>query len=378
MRTQRDSMHTQRDSMYMQKCLDLAERGRGRVEANPMVGCIVVNGGRIVGKGWHREFGQAHAEIHCLRNAGEKARGGVLYVSLEPCDHYGKTPPCTSAIIDAGIRRVVIGMRDPNPDVSGHGADRLIEAGIQVVLGVERQLCEQLNETWIVNVTKKRPFVSLKIAQTLDGFIAPAKGRSRWITSDESRRIVHELRAGSDAVLIGAETLRKDNPELTVRHVEGDNPWRIVLARKLDFSPKLKLFSDAEKARTIVITSRNAFRSQPMQTDMLRSLGIEVLPVTAIRDRQASLSAVLRLLFNRFNIRSVMVEGGAGIFSSFIKQRLTDRLDVFIAPKIIGAGSTAFSELTPMHISDSYIYSFASTALSGGDVHAILRPHQEQ
>lgn len=370
-------MHDRKDSQYMRKCLQLAERGRGAVEPNPMVGAIIVEGGRIVGRGWHRKFGGPHAEVEAITDAGSAARGATLYVSLEPCNHYGKTPPCTQAIIDAGIRKVVIGMPDPNPDVAGHGAARLRAAGIIVIEHVERERCASLNEVYLVNAVEKRPFVLLKIAQTMDGFIAAAKGTSHWITSEEARREVHRLRAVYDAVLVGAETIRKDNPSLNVRHVMGTSPRRVVLTRSWNLPLSSAVFSDTDAARTILVTSRKAARTHADRVERLRARGVSVVTATTDTLEYASLQSTLQILYSEYSIRSILVEGGAEVFSAFLRARLTDRIDLFTAPKIIGQGKGSFSALRPLHLADAFRFRIEDVMRCGVDTYTILRPEKE-
>lgn len=371
-------MHDRKDSQYMLKCLQLAERGRGAVEPNPMVGAVIVDGGRIVGKGWHRVFGGAHAEVDALLDAGEKARGATMYVSLEPCNHFGKTPPCTQAIIDAGIRKVVIGMPDPNPDVAGAGANRLRAAGIVVIEHVERERCEALNEVYLANVVEKRPFVLLKVAQTIDGFIAASKGTSHWITSEDSRREVHRLRAIYDAVLVGAETIRKDNPSLNVRHIAGNSPRRVVLTRSWNLPIASTVFSDADARRTLVVTSRKAVRTHADRIQKLRARGISVIAATTDTQEYASLKSALQILFSEYSIRSILVEGGAEVFSAFLRAELVDRVDLFTAPKVIGQGKGSFQGLRPLHLADAYRFRIEDVMRCGIDMYTILRPEKEQ
>jgi len=366
-----------KDSQYMLKCLQLAERGRGAVEPNPMVGCVIVSGGRIVGRGWHQHYGGPHAEVEALREAGSKARGATVYVSLEPCNHFGKTPPCSEALIEAGVRKVVIGMPDPNPDVAGAGAQRLREAGITVTEDVERDRCEALNEVFIVNAVQKRPFVILKVAQTMDGYIAALKGTSHWITSEESRMEVHRLRSLYDAVLVGAETVRKDNPSLNVRHVAGRHPKRIVMTRSWNLPTSAAVFSDELRDQTVLITSKKSARANAETVTRFRKKGIEVMDVTTDILEFASLKAALSSLYRKYDVRSILVEGGAEIFSAFLRARLVDRLDVFTAPKIIGQGRAAFSALRPLHLSDAWRFRVEEVLRMGSDVYTILRPERE-
>jgi diaminohydroxyphosphoribosylaminopyrimidine deaminase / 5-amino-6-(5-phosphoribosylamino)uracil reductase len=368
---------SEKDSQYMRKCLELAERGRGAVEPNPMVGAIIVSGGRIVGRGWHQRYGGAHAEVEALRSAGDRARGATMYVSLEPCNHFGKTPPCTEAILDAGVAKVVIGMPDPNPAVAGGGAARLRSAGIMVSENVEQQRCEALNEVWLANTLHQRPFVLLKIAQTLDGFIAAAKGNSHWITSEESRIEVHRLRSLYEAVLVGAGTVRKDNPSLTVRHVQGRDPLRVVLTRSWGFPRSTALFTDGSPERTLVVTSVKAAKHHADEVAKFRARGVTVLEVSTDPMEYASLSATLKALYVDVGVRSLLVEGGAEVFSTFVHAGLADRIDVFTAPIVLGQGIGAFSALRPLHLSGAHRYNVEHVQILGGDTYTVLRSRKE-
>jgi len=370
-------MSSAKDRNYMSKCLELAERGRGFVEPNPMVGAVIVSDARIVGRGWHQRYGAAHAEVEAIRNAGERARGGTLYVSLEPCNHFGKTPPCTRAILEAGIAKVVIGMPDPNPDVPGGGAEELRRAGLTVVEHVERVRCEAMNEVWLANVTHARPFILLKIAQSMDGCIAALKGTSHWMTSPESRSEVHRLRSIYDAVLVGANTVRKDNPRLTVREVRGRDPLRIILTRSWNFQRSATVLTDAHPERTLLVTSRKAADTHQAQIERLRKRGIRVIAVSTDSLEKASLHAALKLLFEDIGIRSILVEGGAEVYSSFIAAGFLDRIDVFTAPLVLGQGIGAFSALRPLHLSGAYGFQIEHTQVMGDDTYTIYRPRKE-
>jgi diaminohydroxyphosphoribosylaminopyrimidine deaminase / 5-amino-6-(5-phosphoribosylamino)uracil reductase len=367
---------SEKDSMFMKKCLELAERGRGAVAPNPMVGALVVSGGRIVGRGWHQRYGGPHAEVEALRAAGDKARGATMYVTLEPCNHFGKTPPCTEALLEAGISKVVIGMPDPNPEVPGKGAERLRYEGLIVLEGVERALCEAQNEVWLANTLHTRPFVMLKVAQTLDGFIAAGKGNSHWITSEASRVEVHRLRSLYDVVLVGAGTIRKDNPSLTVRHVQGKNPFRVILTRSWKFARSTFVFSDEYRDRSIVLTSAKAARRHAAEIARLREHGVRVMEAATEPMEYASLPSVLKLLYAE-GVRSLLVEGGAEVFSAFVHAGLADRIDVFTAPIILGHGIGGFSALKPLHLSGAHRFRVESTHIIGGDTYTVLRKGQE-
>lgn len=228
-------------SAMMHRCLELAARGAGHTAPNPMVGAVVVNNGQIVGEGFHPRVGQPHAEVFALNAAGEAARGATLYVNLEPCNHTGRTPPCTEAVLQAGIATVVIGMKDPNPKASG-GIERLQAAGVEVITDVETGACERLNEAFIHRIRHHQPLSILKYAMTLDGKIATDTGHSAWITSPAARRQVHQLRSRCDAVIVGGNTVRRDNPQLTSHGVGDHNPLRVVMSRRLNLPTQAQLW----------------------------------------------------------------------------------------------------------------------------------------
>jgi diaminohydroxyphosphoribosylaminopyrimidine deaminase/5-amino-6-(5-phosphoribosylamino)uracil reductase len=291
---------------FMRLALVQAEKGRGRTHPNPVVGALVVRGGRVLSRGHHQKAGLPHAEINALRRAGARARGADVYVTLEPCNHQGRTEPCTESLIAAGVRRVFFGSPDPNPHVDGHGARRLRRAGIEVHPGVLRDACDASNEAWFKFITKGLPWVVLKAAVTLDGKLATRSGDSKWISSEPSRRLVHRWRNQLDAVLVGAGTVRADDPLLTVRGVpEGRNPARVVLGK---VPPKARL---------------------------LRQPGETIL-------EQGPLRAVLRRLARR-GITSVLVEGGARVHGEFLQAGLWDELRLFVAPKVFGSGAPAWA-----------------------------------
>ena len=326
-------MPSNADLKFMRRALFLA-RSRGRnVSPNPRVGAVVVKAGRIVGEGGHARYGGPHAEVIALRKAGPKAQGATLYVTLEPCSHYGKTPPCTEAILRAGVGKVVAAMQDPFPRVKGKGFQRLRQAGVAVRTGVLEREARLLNENFIFAVTYFRPRVILKAAASLDGKIATASGRSRWITSPQARRKAHELRANCDAIMVGSRTALQDNPSLTVRlpgyRREDGWPLRVVLDSKLLISPHSRLLKG--KAKTVVFTSLRASYSR--EKALLRR-GAAVFRVP-LRGKMLSLKAVLRALHS-LQVRSLLVEGGGEVHASFLKEGLADGVVLFLAPKILG------------------------------------------
>ncbi len=334
---------------FMQRALQLAARGRRLVNPNPMVGAVIVKDGRVVGEGYHQRFGEAHAEINAIRDAGAMTRGATMYVTLEPCCHYGKTPPCTEAIVNAGISRVVIGMLDPNPLVQGKGVQALRQHFVEVITDIACPECEQLNEVFIKYISTGMPFVTLKIAQTLDGRIATRNGHSKWITSTAARAQVHKFRCEHDAVLVGIGTVLADNPRLTIRHVAGEQPIRIVLDSNLRIPLNSYLLNDAHTAHTLIATTK----LHSPATEHIETSGASVLQVEADSSGKISLPHLLRAMAN-MQISSVLVEGGTAVFTSFLRQKLADRLVVMIAPKILGQGIEAIGNLNIEHINQSY------------------------
>lgn len=315
----------------MRLALRLGRRGLGRTSPNPPVGAVVVADGVVAGRGYHQRAGAAHAEIEAMRMAGERTRGATLYVTLEPCAHYGRTPPCTDAVIAAGVRRVVFGSRDPNPSVRGNGMGRLQAAGIAVQSGIEQEACDELIAAFRKHVTTGLPLVTLKLAASLDGRIATASGESRWITGADSRRFVHRLRAANDAVLIGAETVRRDDPELTCRVRGGRNPLRVILDGRLRVPLRARVLTNTRAAATLVCTGRQAPATKVRH---IQQQGVEVL---RLRDKGGSIAMkeLLRALGER-GIMSVLIEGGASVAAAAVAARAVDRLLIFYAPKLIG------------------------------------------
>ncbi len=331
------------DELYMLGCLALAAKGAGSVSPNPLVGALLTKGGKVIARGFHKQYGGPHAEVNALQAAGPSARGATLYVNLEPCGHFGKTPPCADRIIASKIRRVVVGMRDPNPLVAGKGIRKLRQAGIAVRESVLRDECETLNEKFIKYITTKLPFVAVKIAQTLDGRIAERRDQQVWISNSESRALVHRLRAHYDAVLVGAGTIRSDNPLLTVRYVPGRNPVRVILDGRLTSIPSAQVFTTARSVRTIVMTSIDYGRKRSAVKDKLLRKGVEVVEVEGGRAGQIDAGTIVSVL-GAMKIGSVLVEGGADIFRQFLAPNVADKVYLFVAPAIFGHGLSVFGE----------------------------------
>ncbi len=348
----------------MNRCLVLARSGLGRVSPNPMVGCVIVQHSRIVGEGFHQRFGGPHAEILALVHAGKRSRGATLYVNLEPCAHFGKTPPCVDAIIRSGVSSVVIGTIDPNPLVAGRGIRRLREAGIRVRVGVLGEQSRRLNEKFFRYMESGLPFTGIKIAQTLDGCTADFSGKSKWITSEASRKEAHRLRSEYDAVMIGATTAARDNPELTVRLCKGRNPVRIVLDGSLTVPTNRKIFTTTS-APTWVLTSKAALRVNAAKVRALASKGVRVFGVS-LNDRLGERD-ILRTLAME-GISSVLIEGGGKTIASFVSKKICDKLYLFVAPKILGDGLKAFQFSPPRRLQAAIELGAIRQTFIGNDV----------
>lgn len=324
------------DEVFMQRALELALKAQGRTSPNPIVGAVVVKDGNIIGEGYHQRAGTPHAEVHALAAAGETARGATMYVTLEPCSHYGKTPPCARAVAEAGLKRVVVAVLDPNPLVQGRGLEILNQAGIKTTVGVMEAQARRINEFFFKYITTGRPFVTLKMAMTLDGKVATATGDSKWISNEASRRYVHELRNTYDAVMVGIGTVLKDDPRLNTR-LEGTDtrdPIRVIIDSGLDIPLDSQIVQSAPKQPTIVFCGSD---SSAVKAGRLEKQGIKIMPLESQSD-QIPLHTVFDLL-GKMNICSVLVEGGGTINGSIIDHHLADKVHWFIAPKIAGGSS---------------------------------------
>ena len=352
------------DEFYMRRALRLARRGESWVSPNPMVGAVIVKDHKIIGEGYHQIFGGNHAEINAINSASESIKGATIYVSLEPCTHYGKTPPCCESLISNKPTRVVIGTPDPNPLVSGKGIDSLKKHGIETSVGVLKEECLQLNERFFKFMKTGLPFVTLKFAQTLDGRIATASGHSRWISSEKSLRFSHILRSAHDAVLVGIGTTLKDDPELTVRRIRGKNPLRIIVDSSLSIPMEAQVLKNQATAQTIIATTANADSEKLAR---LNSSGIEVLIVGDDTDKRVDLKKLFTKLGKR-NISSVLVEGGSAIITSIMKSKLTDRMVIVIAPKIVGKGIEAVGDLNIQSMDESLRIAYKKIRRLGDDL----------
>ena len=358
-------------SSHMERARDLAERGRYTATPNPLVGAVVVRGGEVVGEGWHERAGGPHAEVTALERAGAAARGADMYVTLEPCNHHGKTPPCIDAILRAGIRRVVAGHLDPNPKMRGRSVEILREAGVEVEV-LDDSGFEDQNEQFARSMRAGRPFVHVKLAATLDGRIAAGGGKRAWITGELARRRVHELRAEAGAVLVGAGTTRADDPLLTVRNLPQEPPplTRIVLDPRLSLNPNSQLARTAREVPVVVFAEEDADKGR---AEKLRVLGVEVVAVHAA-DGELDLRFVLEDLDGR-GIRGVLVEGGGETAGRFVAANLADKLTLFYAPTLLGAGGVPLmGSLTFDGVDDAPRFRVRSVEGFGEDVALTLYP----
>jgi diaminohydroxyphosphoribosylaminopyrimidine deaminase/5-amino-6-(5-phosphoribosylamino)uracil reductase len=330
------------DARFMRRAIALAGRGEGFTSPNPLVGAVVARRGRVVAEGWHRRLGAAHGEADALARAGRSARGATLYVTLEPCNHTGRTPPCADAVLASGVARVVIGMSDPNPRVRGGGARRIRAAGIAVVTGVLEAECRAQNAAYLKHVTTGRPLVTLKTALSLDGKVAPGPGRGGRISGPEADAYVHRLRHASDAILIGVGTLLTDDPLLTTRRFSrsgavrpGRDPLRVILDSRLRTPPRARLLHSGSPAGTVIVAGPRAPRPREAQ---LRALGAEVWRFP-LRAGRADLARVLDALGAR-DVQSVLIEGGPRVAADALARGLVDRVALILAPVLIGGERT--------------------------------------
>ena len=324
------------DEIFMREALRIAKNAQGRTSPNPLVGAVIVKDGRIIAEGWHRKAGTPHAEIHALNMAGELAKNSTMYVTLEPCSHFGRTPPCANKIVDAGIKKVVIAMQDPNPLVAGRGVEILRAAGIEVEVGILEEDARRLNEVFLKYITKKIPFVTAKFACSLDGKIATFSGQSQWISCEESRKFVHKMRDINDGIMVGIGTVLADNPSLTTRLDGGKNPVRIIADSFARLPLDSKILYDGA-AKNIIAVTENA---PAEKVSKLKKLGAEIIVAGSF---QVNLKTLMNELAKR-EITSVLLEGGGTLNFSMFRAGLIDKVFAFVAPKIIGG----IDALTPV------------------------------
>lgn len=358
----------QDDLRYMKRALVLARKGMGRTAPNPAVGCVIVRDDVIVGEGWHKKAGTPHAEAHALAMAGEAARGADVYVTLEPCCHQGKTPPCCDALIAAGVRRVVAGMVDPFLQVAGQGLQRLRQAGIRVDVGLLEEQCRDLNKGFIKSVTAGMPYLIYKTAMTIDGNIATVTGHSRWITCEESRRLVHRLRSHCDAVMVGVDTILSDNPQLTVRHVKGRDPVRVIVDTHLRTPESMNVLNGPATSKTIIATCE----SDPAIHQRYQAQGAVIL-VCREYDGRVEMRDLLHKLTG-YGIQTILLEGGSRLAGDLLQNGLIDECIFFYAPKVVGNGFAPFAIQGITTMDEAIRLTVQRVGMSGSDVVVYARP----
>jgi len=349
-----------KDSYYIRRTLELAQKGAGYVSPNPLVGAVIVKDGNIIAEGYHEKFGDKHAEINAIENANQPLENSTLYTNLEPCSHYGKTPPCVDAIIKSGIQKVVIGDKDPNPLVNGKGIEILRSRKVKVKVGIEIEKCRFLNRFYYKYIKTKIPYVAIKIAQSVNGKISYVVGKRSAITGNEALRKVHKLRSEFDSVIIGKTTAIVDNPQLDVRLCKGKSPRRYILDPYLEIPEDLKIINNEFKKNIIIVISE---KCDEYKIDKFKAKGIELVKINEIKRDFIDLYALLKYL-GESQITSLLVEGGAEIFSEFIKQKLVDYFYIFISPVFSFGGKNTLSDLAE----PKYDFKFLSTEKCGNDI----------
>lgn len=361
------------DEKFMKRALDLAVKAMGRTSPNPLVGCVIVKDEQIVGEGYHLKAGTPHAEVHALAAAGEQARDATAYVTLEPCSHFGRTPPCAEALIRAGIKQVVVAMKDPNPLVSGRGIARLREVGIQVDVGLMFHEASLINEVFVKVITTGLPFVVYKTAMTLDGKIATETGDSRWVSTEVSRQYVHQLRDRYDVILAGSDTVILDDPTLTCRLPSGQDPVRLIVDGKLRIAENAQVLTSSAHSPCVIATTQAASHEKIERLNHL--VGVEVWQYDTLR--HVPLEKLLRDLVRR-GWTSVLLEGGGGLAGTLIQDQRVDKIEFFIAPKLIGGNGP--SPLSGLHIecmAEAIALQDLHIDMYSGDLHVTGYLHQK-
>lgn len=359
-------MFTTDDREFMARALVLAERGLYTTTPNPRVGCVIVKDGEVAGEGWHEAAGLPHAEVNALREAGQRARGATMYVTLEPCSHQGRTPPCADAVVEAGVGRVVAAMQDPNPAVAGNGFSRLRAAGIDVASGLMEEEAGELNIGFVSRLTRGRPWVRMKVAATLDGRTALSNGRSQWITGEAARRDGHHFRARACAVMTGIGTVKEDDPLLTVRLVDTPRqPLRVLIDSRMEVSPDARI---VQGGNLLVV----AAREDPAKADALRARGAQVVTIPNLQGK-TDLPAVLAELAKR-DVGELHVEAGTRLNGSLLREGCVDELLVYLAPSLIGdSGRGMFSLPEITELSQKTPLSIRAVSRVGEDIRVIAR-----
>lgn len=328
------------DLNYLARCIHLAKKGKGLVSPNPLVGAVIVKNSKVIGEGYHKKYGDAHAEVNAIKNAGENVAGSTLYCNLEPCCHTNKkTPPCVPLIIENKIKRVVISNLDPNKEVNGAGVRQLRKSGIEVTKGILEDEGKELNKFYFKWVTEKLPYITLKVAQSTDEKISLSKDEQTWLTGKESMKFVHKLRSVYDAVLVGAGTIKTDNPLLTVREVKDRNPVRVIIDGKLNIPVNSKVIECPDPQNTIIFTSNSV---SERKVKLLSKKGVRIFRLRISAKNQISIKSILNVLAKQ-KITSVLVEGGSEIFTQFVNKNLFDEMIILQSPKILGRGISAFN-----------------------------------
>lgn len=359
---------------FMQRAMDLAGNGRGTTQPNPRVGCLIVSNGEVVGEGWHRRSGESHAEVLALEQAQTRARGATAYVTLEPCVHYGQTPPCTEALIAAGVKRVVVAMKDPDPRVSGCGLQRLVESGLSVEIGICGDAALELNRGFVSRMTRGRPWLTLKLAASLDGRTGMSSGESRWITGSMARADVHRLRAEAGAVLTSSSTVLRDDPRLDVR-LPGDwrQPDRIVLDAfgRIPFDAKVWRAG----ARRYVFMKPDACA---VRGDRFKQMGVSVVPIALDKEKKVNLDTVLKHLAT-VEINELFAECGSELAGSFVDGGYVDELVLYLAPRLLGQQAQPLARIHGLErLADSPRFRYLTTDLVGNDLRLVLHPSERR
>jgi len=360
------------DTKYMKRALTLAKKGLGKTYPNPAVGCVIVKNGMIIGEGWHKRAGGHHAEIHALEMAGADALGADVYVTLEPCSHTGKTPPCSEALIRAGVKRVVAGMSDPNPQVNGGGLRALQQAGVETACGVLEDECRSINRAFIKFMTTGQPYVTYKCAMTLDGKIASVTGDSRWISCEASRRVVHRMRADSNAIMVGVDTIIADNPLLTVRHVRGNDPLRIIVDSRLRTPESVSVLSGKMASGTMIATTE----TNPKVHARYLKVGARLLVCNADNGK-VDLNDLWQKLGD-LGIHSILLEGGSHLAGEALRHGLIDECVFFYAPKVVGSdGFSPFAITGTTNMAHSIKFCDLRMRRVGTDIMVSARPEHQ-
>lgn len=354
---------------FINRTFELAKKGEGKVSPNPLVGAVIVKDGKIIAEGYHEKFGSSHAEVNAIKNAGNiDFAQCILYVNLEPCNHQGKTPPCTDLIIKKGFKQVVISNIDPNPLVSGKGAQQLRDHGIEVICGINSEKGDFLNRIFFTNQKENKPFIVVKVAQSLDGCMAAKDGYSKWISNETSRTFTHLMRSHLDAVMVGKNTILKDNPLLNTRLVDGRNPIKIALDTNLHLPLDLSIFKNDDRTNTILICSINSSTSR--KAEILKLGGVKIIGCETDASGKIDLEEAFVKIYNEYHIASILVEGGPTVHSTLLEHDMIDELHIFTAPIVIGDCLKSFGSVKTPNINLSHKFDLIEVNNFDGDIHS--------